>query len=77
MDVVTVIGVIGAGLVLIAFSTNELRWLKSTSVWYDSLNLFGSVLLIYYAAALGSLPFIILNTVWFIFAGKDIVRRLW
>lgn len=74
MDIVTIIGVAGAGLVLIAFIGNELGRLSTTSRWYDTLNIVGSGLLIYYAYQLESWPFILLNSVWLLFSLKDIVR---
>ena len=69
-------GVTGAVLVLIAFIGNEVGRMKTTSLWYDGLNVVGSGFLIYYSVLLESWPFIILNIVWLIFSLKDIVRRI-
>jgi len=76
MTFVTIIGVVGAFFILIAFIGNELGRLKTTSLWYDGLNVLGSGLLMYYSVLLASWPFIILNIVWLVFSLKDIVRRI-
>lgn len=54
-------------LILIAFIMDEFykRWNQDT-LKYNIINLFGSGILMYYAVALRSIPFLILNGVWFI-----------
>lgn len=76
MDMITLIGIVGAACVLIAYVGGQLRMLTTTSIWYDGLNVLGSALLIWYAVLLGSIPFIVLNAVWIIFSLKDMIRRI-
>ncbi|XKT74780.1 MAG: hypothetical protein ACJKTH_01695 [Patescibacteria group bacterium UBA2163] len=73
MDPITILGVCGASIILIFFLLNQLKVLSVESIWYDSANLLGSGMLIIYAYLIGSLPFIILNVVWFLFSFKDVV----
>lgn len=76
MDMTTLIGVLGASLILSAFVGGELKRFTSESVWYDILNMLGSAALLYYAYLLDSWPFMLLNAVWLLFAAKDMVRRI-
>lgn len=70
-----VIGTLGATIILVAFILNQLNKLKNDSLAYDLLNAIGSLLLIWYAILLSSVPFLILNGVWAIVSIKDIVSR--
>ncbi len=60
------IGIFGMVFILVAFVLDEFfkAW-QQNSIRYNILNLVGSLLLSYYAYAIGSWPFIILNLVWF------------
>lgn len=73
MDVTTLIGIIGAGIILVFFLLNQFRILSVDNIWYDSGNTLGSGALIVYAYLLGSVPFLILNAVWFLFSFKDVI----
>jgi hypothetical protein len=70
-----VIGSLGATIILVAFILNQLNKIKNDSLAYDLMNLIGSILLIWYAILLSSIPFLILNGVWAIISLKDIVSR--
>ena len=70
----TLIGVIGATLLLIAFITNETKWLSSESFQYDLINLLGAGFLTWYAIRLNSLPFIVLEGIWTLVALWHILR---
>lgn len=71
-DVNTMIGVLGASIILLSFLLNQFgRW-STTSLSYDAANALGSGILIVYAYLLGSWPFMILNTVWFVVSMKDV-----
>ena len=72
----TIIGIIGAGIVLIFFVLEQVNEVNNKNLWYGFGNFFGSVLLIIYAILLSSIPFIVLNTVWAIFSFRDIVVDL-
>ncbi len=65
-DLITFIGVLGATIILIGFFLNQTRKLTVESPWYDGINALGSVILLVYAVLLGSYPFMVLNTVWFV-----------
>jgi len=66
MDYVTLLGVIGAGIVLAGFLLNQFGKLTAESRTYDALNILGPFLLIIYAMLLDSYPFIVLNAVWLV-----------
>lgn len=76
MDPVTILGIFGATLILIGFAMNQFGIWKTTSISYDSINLAGGLVLIYYAVLIESLPFIILNGVWTLVAFRDVVKFL-
>lgn len=72
----TLIGSLGAALVLIAFILNQFHVWKDTDFKYDFLNFVGSVFLIIYAILLKSYPFLILNTIWGLVSLKDVIKRI-
>ncbi len=76
MDYITLIGVLGSGLILVAFIAGQFGKLATDDWRYDLLNLLGSALLTWYAVLLGSYPFIVLNVVWFLVSSKDLLKRL-
>lgn len=70
-----IVGIIGAMLILIAFLLDEFyKKYNSETLPYNLLNFCGSALLIYYAYALQSWPFLVLNAVWCVAAGIKIVK---
>ncbi|MDY6777828.1 MAG: hypothetical protein SVU32_04120 [Candidatus Nanohaloarchaea archaeon] len=71
-----VIGTSGMLLLLVAFVLNLLKKMTQDSVTYNVLNLVGGALLIYYAYALNSYPFLVLEAVWTGFAGYKLVSVL-
>lgn len=73
MDLIKLIGTVGATIILIAFILNQLHFWKSTSLKYDMANFIGGVLLVIYAFKIGSYPFTVLNTVWALVSFRDIV----
>lgn len=69
----TIIGFIGALVLLVAFLLNQLgRW-ETTDFEYDFINLIGASLLSVYAWQIGSIPILILFVVWTLFSLKDVV----
>ncbi len=72
----TIVGIAGSALVLVAFLLNQSNRLKNSSVVYDFLNFLGSLLLLIYAIYTNSLPFIIVNIVWGLFSLKDCLLYL-
>ena len=72
----TIIGIIGAGVVLSFCVLEQVNEVNNKNLWYGFGNFFGSVLLIIYAILLSSIPFMVLNTVWAIFSLRDIIVDL-
>ncbi|MBT6143128.1 hypothetical protein HOH51_01300 [bacterium] len=69
---IEILGVIGMLLILVAFTMNQLQKWTHESLAYDLVNFLGSVLLVYYAFVLQSVPFIVLNLVWALVSLKDL-----
>ncbi len=59
-----IVGIIGLVLLLVAFVFEEFTSLAQDSMFFNLLNIVGSIGLGYYALILGSIPFIILEVVW-------------
>lgn len=74
LDSNLIIAVIGMILVLIAFVLDEFGNVNQNTYIYNILNIFGSGFLAYYAFALNSLPFLILNIVWMSVALYKLVK---
>jgi hypothetical protein len=70
-----VIGMFGLIILLGAFVLLEFEKLKAESIEYLLAQIIGSVLLAYYAVALGSLPFLILEVFWALFALIELIRN--
>jgi hypothetical protein len=74
MDTVTIIGIIGATIILMAFLFNQFgRWANESRA-YDVANVLGSGFLMYYAYLLESWPFLVLNAVWLIVSLRDVIK---
>lgn len=69
-----IIGIIGAGLLLVSFMLNQLHKLSRDSTVYDLINFLGALLLVIYALDIGSYPFAILNGVWTLVSLRDILK---
>ena len=76
MDIITVVGSIGAFLILIGFVLNEFGKLTARSFTYDLLNLIGSILLLWYGLQLSVWPFVFINLVWLLVSLRDVIRGL-
>ncbi len=76
MSLTTIIGTLGASIILISFILNEIHKLDSESIIYDILNFIGGSLLALYAYILSSTPFLILNIVWAAVALRDVILDL-
>ncbi|KKR87890.1 MAG: hypothetical protein UU34_C0002G0007 [Candidatus Curtissbacteria bacterium GW2011_GWA1_41_11] len=74
MDFNFAIGVIGLFLLLISFILNSIKKLNQESFNYNLINLGGAGFLIYYAFTIDSLPFLILESVWAVFAGYKVMN---
>ena len=67
------IGVIGMALILVAFVGNLFKKITEDFVIYNIINIVGALALAYYAYTLNSLPFLILELIWAIFAGYKLL----
>jgi hypothetical protein len=76
MEVYDLIGYAGSIIVLVLFGLNQLDRLSSKSIWYDSLNVLGSIMLGVYSIYYETWPFLILNVVWGLIAARDVVKTL-
>ena len=74
--VILLIGILGMILILTAFAMNEWKQWRANSKYYDIFNAVGALLLGIYAYLIGSIPFLILNAIWFIVAVRDLVLRM-
>ena len=72
-----ILGIVGMALILIAFILNETKKTVNTdTIEYNLINAVGSLLLLYYAYSTNSIPFIVLNAVWFLVATLKIVKLI-
>ena len=76
MDTPTIIGSIGAALILIAFILNQLNKWKKTDLKYDLVNLIGSVILMVFSWLIFAWPFLVLNSVWAGVSLRDVIKDL-
>jgi len=61
-------GIAGMFFLLLAFALNLAKRLTQDAVAYIALNILGAGLSVYYAVTLDAVPFIILESVWGLFA---------
>ncbi len=66
------IGLSGMSLMLLAFIMNQFHKWHDDDLIYDVVNALGSALLLMYAYLLDSMPFMVLNAVWFFVSFRDI-----
>jgi len=74
MDAITIVGIIGTGLVLVGFVGNRLSYWNAVSWPYVVINSLGSLVLVYYSWTIESYPFVVLNVVWLIFSVNGMFR---
>lgn len=67
------IGIIGMALILVAFIGDLFKKITEDFVIYNIINIVGALALAYYAYVLDSLPFLILELIWAIFAGYKLM----
>lgn len=63
-----IVGAIGMIFLLTAFALNLFKKVTQDSFIYNIFNIIGAGLLAYYAYALNSIPFLILQVIWISFA---------
>lgn len=74
MDTNTLIGTIGALILLIGFVLLQMKFIGANTRVYNLISILGSSFLLFYAAILNSIPFIILNLTWVIVAGFYLIK---
>lgn len=67
------IGIAGAAVILLAFILNEVHIWNEDMLVYDTANLIGGALLVWYSWLIQSWPFAILNGVWTLVALRDVL----
>ncbi len=63
-----IIGIIGMIFLLTAFALNLFKKITQDSLIYNIFNIIGAGFLAYYAYILNSIPFLILQVIWILFA---------
>lgn len=76
IDFTTIIGIIGAGLILTAFTLAQLKKWSDEWLRYDLVNLIGSGLLMWYGLMINGYPFVVLNGIWFLVSLRDVIIDL-
>lgn len=76
MDAITLIGTLGASMILLAFVMNQLHKWKDDYLVYDLFNMLGGSIMVIYAMMLESWPFAILNIIWTALSLRDFIQDL-
>lgn len=74
MDLLTIFGLVMAGIALAAFIGIQYQFLRADGLWYDALNFVSALGLCYFAWKTDALPFVVTNGVWALVSGIDVVR---
>lgn len=73
MDPFLALGILGMACILLAFLLEQRGVWRNDNLYYDLANCLGSFLLVAYAIAGRSWPFIVLNAVWGLYSLYDVV----
>jgi hypothetical protein len=76
MTLIDLLGWVGSLAVVAAYALNSYQKIKSDSLSFQALNLFGSALLIINSVYKGVYPFTFINMVWAVIAVVAIIRIL-
>ena len=69
---ITIIGILGAGCILLGFYRTSIGKWTGKSLWYELDNLIGASLLIIYQLSVGAYVSVTLNVVWAIVAIRGV-----
>ncbi len=70
-----IVGILGTIFILTAFVLDEfVKKFNQNTVQYNTFNIIGSGLLLYYAYSLAAWPFVVLNLVWLLAAVIKLVK---
>jgi len=70
------IGIAGTTILLVAFFQNQRGTWRRESLVYDLSNTIGGLLLAWYGWQLGAWPFVVLNSIWFLYSLRDVLQDL-
>ncbi|MCA9381072.1 hypothetical protein KC678_02310 [Candidatus Dojkabacteria bacterium] len=73
MNIIDLVGILGAALALLAFLLIQSDKVTQKSFFYDLLNAIAGVLLVIYGYHYNTWPFVILNIVWAGASIKDLI----
>jgi len=76
LDLTTVIGIVGATLILVAFILEQTKIWNNEMLKYDLVNFVGSAMLVYYGMVLKGYPFVVLNSVWALVSLHDVLTDI-
>ncbi len=76
LDFTTILGIIGAMFILVAFILEQKKIWNSAMLRYDLVNFIGSTILIVYGILIKGYPFVILNSVWALVSLHDVVSDI-
>ncbi len=71
----TIIGVVGAGVLLLCFAVSQFKLLSVDSLPYDIGNFIGALLLTYYAYLIGSMPLLVIEAVWALVSLRSLLHH--
>ncbi len=73
LDLITILGIVGATLILVAFVLEQTKIWNSEMLKYDLVNLVGGVLLVYYGIKIKGYPFVVLNSIWTLVSLRSVI----
>ncbi|MCC6723298.1 MAG: hypothetical protein IT258_02220 [Saprospiraceae bacterium] len=76
MEAATLFSSLGVSLLLMAFLGTSFKLIAQQSLLYWLLNLIGGILATIGAALIGSIPFLLLESVWTVASGVGLVKWL-
>jgi hypothetical protein len=76
MSFENLIGVIGVGLILMAFFLNTAKFIENNGKLYYVMNIFGAALACYASWLIAYLPFVILEGTWTIVSIYGLMRAM-
>jgi len=77
MEVVDWIGTLGVGFILLGFLLRRSKQYGVGTLPYQLINLFGAAILIWYAWATETWPFLLLNVVWLADALRALTKKVY
>ncbi len=76
MDFTTILGIVGAIFILVAFILEQKKIWNSEMLKYDLVNFIGSAILVVYGILIKGYPFVVLNLVWALVSLNDVVADI-